>query len=370
MKARTTLLLTAFLIACVASKGLLLTEITRLKSELKNTMDLQVGKLRERKLAVVSSRRLDSGLSQSQTAPRVPRYLKPTTPRQLKDLEIKKTAQRQHSSNSLAKSASTPKIDRYLKPNQPRNLANSNTVSKPSSVPALNQNTGINSNNIPSLNAKSKKIFGSQKKKVVHRVNKRIHQKVVRKNMNVLKKTNIAPILKSRTAKFTIPRPEVKKALIRKSPKKAKKTKKAVKAKKANHAKKIVKAKVKKVKAALKAKKALKSKQVVKAKRVVKAKKLIRKSKHVVKAKKSRHLQAGLNESDNKLLDELSKKVQAMKEKATENNDKKAKVSSDQTSPAPARKLKNGAAQERNLLDLPSQEEFYSSIVNDYSSRF
>ena len=359
MKAHTPLLLMALFFACVASKGLLLTEISRIKSELKSTMESQMTKLRERKLAVISSRRLDNGLAQTQTAPRVPRYLKPTTPRQLKDLESKKTAPQQHASKNFTKATSSPKIDRYLKPNQPRNLANNiNPASNSPAVPSFKQNAKIDANNVPNLNAHSTKAFVSHQKHIVHRVNKTRHQAVVRKNVSIDLPGN--PSGRQRPNEPLGSKTSLQKPLA------SQRLKKRYKAKKINKAKKVTKAKAKKVKAALKKKKALKSKRVVKAKRVVKSKK----RKHTVKAKKSRHLNAGLNDSDNKLLEELSKKVKAAKEQAAQVSDIKSNPRNDLTAQPPARKLKKFAAPERSLLDLPSQEEFYSNIVNDYSSRF
>jgi hypothetical protein len=357
MKAHSPLLLTAFLVACVASKGLLLTEVTKLKAELKNTMESQAIKLKERKLAVVSSRRLDSGLSQSQAGSRVPRYLKPTPPRQLKDLKIKKVAATIKQSNkNLIKAHTSPKIDRYLKPNQPRNLANEQP--KPAKLPLVTpsvHNAPVESKKNTDQNRSLGKKVTVHHKKISHKIKKIAHKKVVRKSAVVQKKKNAASVLKQRIAK-------AKAASLR-----AKNLAKLTKAKKAIR---VAKAVSKKSKVALKTKKANKTKRVTKAKQVLKAKRVVKRNKKIVRVKKSRHLETGLNDSDNKLLEELSKKVKAMKEKNGQPSDSAAKPANEQKPTAPARKLKTAAAQERNLLDLPSQEEFYSSIVNDYSSRF
>ena len=87
MKVQFGVLFIALLLSKTEAKGLLLSEITHLKSQIKDIYDFKNGKLKERKLAVLSMNHMDNGIGKkSRSYPRVDRYLKPTKPRTLSDV--------------------------------------------------------------------------------------------------------------------------------------------------------------------------------------------------------------------------------------------------------------------------------------------
>lgn len=362
MKTQLGLLFTLLLFSNFQAKGLLLSEITHLKNQLKDTIDLKTGKLKERKLAVVSMNRLDNGVSsKSRSSPRVDRYLKPTKPRYLVDEKP------------------------VIAPAESRLPIKPVVVENNGKAPVKQQKKDDSAvKNVKTEARKLPKIFAKQ-----NMAQQRIAKsKIAKKKSKFIKKSKRAVKGKKSLKKGKIGL-KAKKTKKAKKSKLAKKSKKLHKVKKASKAKKALKTKhLLKAKKALKSKKALQTKKAshrfaLKGKAFLKTNlkinhkvlsknttttkvfshKNINKSTVLSKNKSTRHLQSGLNDSDNKLLDQITKKVQALKEKEPKVTDGKSV-----TTPAqPAQQNSKTVNKERNLLDLPSQNEFYSDMLDEYS---
>jgi hypothetical protein len=340
MKFHVGLFLIALIVPTLHAKGLLLSEITHLKNQLRDTMDLKTGKLKERKLSIISMRHTNGGLKKaSRSSPRVDRYLKPTKPRYLSDVATPVNGLR---NSTVSKSESTKKS------------ANSVEINK----------SLLDSRKLPNNNTKNTILSNS---KAISQIRKQVATNIIKNKSEIIKKTLSRNALRGNKASSVKSTPQKKN-----NPKKAKKAKKATKkhaatkgkkGKKVVHRKNQTKSHNTTIKHQIVAKKSANAKKLVR--NNVKQKGKVAKKVH--HGKKTRHLKVGLNDSDTKLLENLSKKVQALKSNPT--NDNKQANSELSASKLSQTKVKDSGKAERSLLDLPSQNEFYSSIVDEYSSK-
>lgn len=297
------------------ASGLSLSQIVSFRNNLKDTIDFSTGKLKERKLSVVRQRQTDTGLTNlSRSSEHVDRYLKPTKPRQLIDSAKAILPSKSSSTNTLSVES---------------NKTNKDGGSKLSTSP-LGQNSTSKVSELRKLN-KAERLAQSKS----HRTKKVAKKAFIKKGKAQLKKKGAKKVIKKAAAK------------------------------KGKHAIKI---------------------KISRKKNVVKHKKAAKQMHHAAK-KASRDLVGGLNNSDNKLLEELSKKVQALKEQKKEQTpqtqpektatNEKALISTPASTilpistPIPAqRKLKSAQKKERKLRDYPSQNEFYSNMLDESNPKY
>lgn len=134
MKALVAIFLISLLSGAVASKGLLLSEVTRLKNQLKDTIDVNTGKLKERKLSVINQHQASAAPKKSAHSPvRVDRYLKPTTPRYLADTAAPKAPVTKNTVKPTELKASTKTLAQKVQPRKlrrPRRRQSKNMAKK------------------------------------------------------------------------------------------------------------------------------------------------------------------------------------------------------------------------------------------------
>lgn len=378
MKSGLSILLLSLLAIELSAKGLMLSEIVQLKNELKDTIDSQKNKLKERKLSESKHRFIDNGLSKkSKPVHRVDRYLKPVKARYLADAVHPQV------------SSPVPKKGQLVKPLTLK--AKPFTVSSPSLSVPLPKAAKLDSKSANRDLAQKKKFssFAARKQRVAtHTKTSSVVKKLVltknnKPNKKLLQRSSLTKAFAAKKLLNVVHQTHANKQAITQKYARLQALKhkqlavrKALRSKHLNKNIKVAHLKKQKRVSALKGKKHISKKRFVVKKRTV--------VKHHTIRKRSRHLSSGLNQKDDQLIAALSKKVQTIKEQNSQVDLKaKAAPASDaqasalqkvpETAPhaaAPQRKLKTSTNKERTLLDLPSQNEFYSQMVDQYSDKF